>query len=270
MKMKFHKMHGFGNDFLVVENYIELSKEQIKFLCDRNRGIGCDQLLFVDFPNGSLEMRTHNADGSEAKFCGNGARCLAGLGFILKKILPNQKFYIKNNEDHLESFIDENGLVVINLGKPKLYQRDVFDLSELFSEFELNSFLESNGSYINIGNPHIVFFVKNFDFNIENFGRTIQNNKFFKDGVNVNLARIIDGNSIELKTYERGAGLTNACGSGACATVFVAFKKGLVDPDSIKVQFSNEQDFLYASIENENIIMKGGFNYVFNGEIEVV
>ena len=88
--------------------------------------------------------------------------------------------------------------------------------------------------------------------------------------MNVNLARIIDGNSIELKTYERGAGLTSACGSGACATVFSVFKKGLICSDSIKVQFSNEQDFLYASIENENIIMKGGFNYVFNGEIEVL
>jgi diaminopimelate epimerase len=262
-------MHGFGNDFIIIEKYRELSNEKIKFLCDRRVGIGCDQLLFVDFFDNFIEMKTYNSDGGEAKFCGNGARCIVGLSHILQKVSVGQEFFIKNNDDYTKSSIDENDLVTVNIGKPKFYQENVFDVSRLFDEANLGSFINLKGMYLNVGNPHIVFFVKNFDFDIEFIGQKIQSDDFFVDGVNVNFARIIDSGLIELKTFERGAGLTNACGSGACATAFSALKKGFVKSNNIKIQFSNESDFLCISIQNEEIIMKGGYSYVFSGEINI-
>jgi diaminopimelate epimerase len=266
MKINFHKMHGFGNDFVIVENFIELNAKQIKFICDRNYGIGCDQLLFVEYSEKFCEMRTCNADGSKAKFCGNGARCLIGLGFLTGRFTENDDILIKNNDDLLKAKIKNGVFVSINLGVPKIFIQNFYNFPCLAKNVPL-----IEGHFIDVGNPHLSIFVQDFDFDILNLGQRIQSDKIkFPDGVNVNFVRVYSNDLIEIRTFERGVGLTNACGSGASASAFATYKSGLVKHNKVTVRFTSSEDYLIVEINQLNeIIMIGNFDYVFNGVIEI-
>lgn len=279
MKKKFHKMEGCGNDFIIM-NFLELNKIQRKFICDRKYGIGCDQLILLKYPkntaNYDCEIIIYNSDGSQTSFCGNGLRCVAKLLFSSHEFLDKKTLKIKSSDKITETYMS-NDLISVNIGQPKLSWNEIplsssSILNNNLIEITQHKNIIGDGFCINVGNPHIVFFVKNFNFDYEQIGKEVENMGIFPEKINVNFAQIINNHEILLQTYERGSGLTLACGSGSCATFFAAAKQNLIPNHEIKIKFlkSARNDFLNISLnQNNEIIMSGPANYVFEGETKI-
>jgi diaminopimelate epimerase len=273
MQIQFHKMHGLGNDFIIFKDSIEfesLSEDQVKYLCDRKQGIGCDQLIICNKFSDHVKMKIYNNDGSIAAFCGNATRCVASL-YLNPKNEGNQKIYIETGNSLLPCNLNNDLTVTVNIGRPLLKWNEIPLSSSIEgNEIELPSEItiyskRIRGFCINVGNPHIVIFVNNHDFNLNEIGSKIENLNLFPEKINVNFANITDKNNIKLRVWERGAGLTMACGSGACASFYVAYKMNFIH-NNAKVSF--QIGCLNIKLENENILMTGGYTYVFNGIIK--
>jgi len=274
MNIKAYKMDGLGNDFVIIDNRqktINLSKDQIIKICDR-KFIGCDQLIIIkksESSDASLEF--YNSDGGTSGACGNGTRCVANL---LAKENDKNSIILTTLSGNLKSIILEERVVSteIGIGKTEWYE---IPLSKNLNTNNLNIKItdkDSNehigGTAINVGNPHIIFFVDNYiNFNIEKIGPEIENHEFFPEKCNVTLATIVNKKLIKVKVWERGAGLTKACGTAACATAFVAKQNQLVD-DKVDIEFSTGK--LSISIdENKSIHMKGPVSDIKNIEIKI-
>ena len=262
MDFKAFKMDGLGNDFVIIDNrqkITNLTKDQMIKICDRNF-IGCDQLIFIE-PDSSADasLRFFNSDGGESGACGNGTRCVADL--ISKERSSN--FIVLNTlSGKLKSEILEKKIVITEIGKAKLKWNEI-PLSKEIDTKNLNmKIIDKNnnehlgGTAINIGNPHIVFFVKNIEhFNIEKIGPEIENHEIFPEKCNVTIAQIFNKNLIKVKVWERGAGLTKACGTAACATAYAGRLNNLTE-NKTDIEFSTGK--LSISIdENDSIHMKG-------------
>jgi diaminopimelate epimerase len=261
--MQFHKMESCRNDFVIIESQDKdfLTEENIRRICDRKRGVGCDQLLLLSFiSNNLIEMETYNQDGTKAGFCGNGARCIAGLAFNLGRI--SEKFCIKNGDDFLNCSIQGEN-VSIEIGHPKEFISRYIEAPHSLQNI---AFMDKNFDYVDIGNRHLVVSVNSFDFDIEFYGSKIQ--KLSEFGINVNFVKEILDNEIEVRTYENGAGLTDACGSGGCASSFAYLARKKLKDGIVKVNFKNPGDQIQINLKNGSITMIGGFNYVFLGEIK--
>ena len=274
MDIKAYKMDGLGNDFVIIDNrqkIINLSKDQIIKICDR-RFIGCDQLIIIkksESFDASLEF--YNSDGGTSGACGNGTRCVANL---LAKENNKNSIILTTLSGNLKSNILEERVVSteIGIGKTEWYE---IPLSKNLNTNNLNIKITDKdnnehigGTAINVGNPHIIFFVdNNNDFNIEKIGPEIENHEFFPEKCNVTLATIINKKLIKVKVWERGAGLTKACGTAACATAFAAKQNQLVD-DKVDIEFSTGK--LSISIDqNKSIHMKGPVSDIKNIEIKI-
>ena len=262
MDFKAFKMDGLGNDFVIIDNrqkITNLTKDQIIKICDRNF-IGCDQLIFIDpdsFADASL--RFFNSDGGESGACGNGTRCVADL--ISKE--KNSKSIILNTlSGKLKSQILEKKIVITEIGKAKLKWNEI-PLSKEMDTKNLNiKIVDTNnnghlgGTAINVGNPHIIFFVKKIeDFNIEKIGPEIEHHKIFPEKCNVTIAQLINKNLIKVKVWERGAGLTKACGTAACATAY-AGKLNSLTGNKTDIEFSTGKLSIFID-EKNSIHMKG-------------
>ena len=262
MDFKAFKMDGLGNDFVIIDNrqkVTNLTKDQIIKICDRNF-IGCDQLIFID-PNSFADasLRFFNSDGGESGACGNGTRCVADL--ISKE--KNKKSIILNTlSGKLKSQILEKKIVITEIGKAKLKWNEI-PLSKEIDTKNLNiKIVDTNnnehlgGTAINVGNPHIIFFVKKIeDFNIEKIGPEIEHHKIFPEKCNVTIAQIINKNLIKVKVWERGAGLTKACGTAACATAY-AGKLNSLTGNKTDIEFSTGKLSIFID-EKNSIHMKG-------------
>jgi len=262
MDIKAFKMDGLGNDFVIIDNrqtITNLTKEQIVKICDR-KFIGCDQLILIkknDISDASLEF--YNSDGGTSGACGNGTRCVADL---LGKKNNKKEIILTTLSGDLKSNIVGEKIVSTEMGIAKTKWNEIPLSKELDTknlEIKINDKNNkefSGGTAINIGNPHIVFFVDNNEnFEIERIGPEIENHSLFPEKCNVTLATIVNKELIKVRVWERGAGLTKACGTAACATAFAAKKNGLVG-DKIDIEFSTGR--LIISIdENNNIHMKG-------------
>jgi diaminopimelate epimerase len=274
MDIKAYKMDGLGNDFVIIDNrekITNLSKDQIIKICDR-KFIGCDQLIIIkksDICDASLEF--YNSDGGTSGACGNGTRCVANL---LAKENNKNSVILTTLSGNLKSQILEERIVSteIGIGKTKWYE---IPLSKNLNTNNLNIKItdEDNNEHvggvaINVGNPHIIFFVdNNNNFNIEKIGPKIENHEFFPEKCNVTLATIVNKKLIKVKVWERGAGLTKACGTAACATAFAAKQNQLVD-NKVDIEFSTGK--LSISIdENKSIHMKGPVSDIKNIEIKI-
>ena len=262
MDIKAFKMDGLGNDFVIIDNrqkVTDLSKEQIIKICDRNF-IGCDQLIIIE--NDIITdayLKFFNSDGGESGACGNGTRCVADL---LSKEKNNKSIILTTLSGNLKSRILGNNLVTTEIGNAKTKWNEI-PLSDEFNTKNLNIKINdlnnnehSGGTAINVGNPHVIFFVneiKNFD--IIKIGPQIENNKMFPDKCNVTIAKVVNKNLIKVKVWERGAGLTKACGTAACATAFAAKLNNLTD-NNTDIEF--ETGKLSILIDEKNSIhMKG-------------
>ena len=262
MDIKAFKMDGLGNDFVIIDNRqknTELSKEQIIKICNRNF-IGCDQLILIEKNNTSdASLKFFNSDGGESGACGNGTRCVADL---ISKEKSNKTIILTTISGNLKSEILENNLVTTEIGNAKI-RWDEIPLSDEINTKNLNikiNDLNNNehfgGTAINVGNPHIIFFVDEFEnFNIKKIGPQIENHKMFPEKCNVTIAKVINKNLIKVKVWERGAGLTKACGTAACATAF-AGKLNNLTVNNTDIEFETGKLSIFID-EKNSIHMKG-------------
>ena len=272
MDIKAFKMDGLGNDFVIIdqrESLINLNKNQIIKICDRNY-IGCDQLILIK-KNRKIDagLEFYNSDGSVSSACGNGTRCVADL---LAKEKKKKEIILWTSGGILKSKIFDDNIVETEIGVSKT-NWDEIPLSENLNTKNLNiKILDKNnneyigGTAVNVGNPHIVFFVadiENYDLKI--IGPEIENHKYFPEKCNVTLAEVINNNLIKVKVWERGAGLTKACGTAACATVVAGNINKLV-AKKVDIEFALGK--LSISIDDNNSIhMKGPVSDIKNIEI---
>ena len=262
MEFNAFKMDGLGNDFVIIdqrEKNISLSNDQIIKICDREF-IGCDQLIFIKKDNNSdAELEFYNSDGSKSDACGNGTRCVAHL---LSKENSKKEINLMVASKILKSNIFENNLVETSIGSPKMNWNEI-PLSKNSDTRNLKLKLIDNenkefigGIAVNVGNPHVIFFIENIDkFNLEKIGPEIENHELFPEKCNVTLAKKISPNLIKIKVWERGAGLTKACGTAACATAVAANLENLANSKT-EIEFSMGK-LLISINEKNNISMKG-------------
>ncbi len=244
MEFKAFKMDGLGNDFVIIDNRsnnVELTRDQIIRICDR-KFIGCDQLIFINKSNkGDAEMKFYNSDGSISGACGNGTRCVA---FLIFKETDKKVVDLFVGSNHLKSKILENSEVETIIGVPKTHWEDIpmsenLDTKNLGIEIsDKHNSSSKGGIAVNVGNPHVIFFVNNIDnFDLEKIGPMVENNNLFPEKCNFTLANKIGNNHYKVKVWERGAGLTKACGTAACATAVAANLEKL-ENSSTKIEFS--------------------------------
>ena len=274
MDIKAFKMDGLGNDFVIIDqrtqNY-NLTKDQIIKICDR-KFIGCDQLILIqksDEKDAGLEF--YNSDGSISGACGNGTRCVADL---LSKENNDKEITIQTSSGVLKSQILGGNLVETEIGIPKTNWDEIplnknLDTKNLNIKIvNKNNIEHMGGTSVNVGNPHIIFFVDNIeDYDLKKIGPEIENHNYFPEKCNVTLAKIINKKLIKVKVWERGAGLTKACGTAACATAVAANINGLTDKTT-DIEFSLGR--LTISIdENNSVHMKGPVSDIKNIEINI-
>ena len=262
MEFNAFKMDGLGNDFVIIdqrEKNISLSNDQIIKICDREF-IGCDQLIFIKKDNNSdAELEFYNSDGSKSDACGNGTRCVAHL---LSKENSKKEINLTVASKILKSNIFENNLVETSIGSPKMNwneiplskNSDTKNLKIKLIDSDNKEFI--GGIAVNVGNPHVIFFIENIDkFNLEKIGPEIENHELFPEKCNVTLAKKISPNLIKIKVWERGAGLTKACGTAACATAVAANLENLSNSKT-EIEFSMGK-LLISIDEKNNINMMG-------------
>jgi len=224
-KLDAYKMDGLGNDFIIFDKRkksISLTKDQIIKISDRGN-IGCDQVIFIDNDKSSNAYLTfYNSDGGEIAACGNGSRCTA---YLLMKENNNKKISLRTKVGILQAELDDKNLVRINMGQPNFEWKKIplskeMDNKNLKIKINSTDDKEIEGGFsLSIGNPHIVFFVEDFNkFNLKEIGPKIENHNYFPERCNVTLASIKNKKHVKVKVWERGAGLTKACGTAACAT----------------------------------------------------
>ena len=262
MDIKAFKMDGLGNDFVIIDNrqkVTELSKEQIIKICDRNF-IGCDQLILIENDKtADARLKFFNSDGGESGACGNGTRCVADL---ISKENGNKTIILTTLSGNLKSEILGNNLVTTEIGNPKIKWNEIPLSDELDTKNlnikinDLNNNEHSGGTAVNVGNPHVVFFVDDIEnFDISKSGPKIENHKMFPEKCNVTIGKVINKNLIKVKVWERGAGLTKACGTAACATAFAGSLNNLTDKKT-DIEFRTGKLSIFID-EKNSIHMKG-------------
>ena len=262
MEFKAFKMDGLGNDFVIIDNrqkITQLSKKQIIKICDRNF-IGCDQLILIEKNNtADAHLKFFNADGGESGACGNGTRCVANF---ISKENGNKTIILTTLSGNLKSEILGNNLVTTEIGNAKIKWDEIplsveLDTKNLNIKInDLNNNEYSGGTAVNVGNPHVVFFVKEIeDFNIAKIGPQIENHKIFPEKCNVTIGKVMNKNLIKVKVWERGAGLTKACGTAACATAFAGLINKLTN-NNTDIEFETGKLSIFID-EKNSIHMKG-------------
>jgi diaminopimelate epimerase len=262
MIQQFTKMHGLGNDFVIIDardKEVKLSSEQIIKICNRNYGVGCDQLIIiVNTPNAACQMKIYNRDGTIAEACGNATRCVAKLiGLAEGDILVGTRLLkVKKVEDNF----------CIDMGEATITPSEIPVLcSEPFNIIFPGEPILQKGYAVSVGNPHLVFILPSFNgINLSIDGPRFECHPLFPQKVNVSFIRIINRETVELKVWERGAGATLACGSAACAAGFISNQLGLVQND-IEVLLPGGS--LYVTVSGKKIKMTGPAEISFKGEL---
>lgn len=261
-EIKFTKMNGLGNDFIICNksdllNIKDFSK-LARYVSHRNTGIGCDQFIVYETSINKTLMEIYNSDGSKAEACGNATRCIAYLNFLSTAEKIN---FIQVFDKKLKCEIFDENNISVNMGSVEFEEGEILDKITNF----LKDYLFENSEIliVNIGNPHLVIFDSKLSFDdMKMLGPKIEKNSIFSNGINVNFAKL-NNNIINLKVWERGTGFTFACGSGASATFAAAKKLGYIT-DSAIVKF--ELGNLKMEFDNNDIIMKGPVKLVAEGK----
>ena len=262
MEFTAFKMDALGNDFVIIDQRLgnlNLSKDQIIKICNRNF-VGCDQLIYIK-KNREIDagLEFYNSDGSVSGACGNGTRCVA---YLLSKEKNKNKIEVWTSSGNLKSKILDNNIVETEIGIPKT-KWDQIPISKNLDTLNLNiKILDKNnkefigGTAINVGNPHIIFCVNNLeDFDIKKIGPEIENHNLFPEKCNVTIAKIVNKGLIKVNVWERGAGLTKACGTAACAVAFAGKINGLTGSET-EIEFMMGKISIFID-EKNYIHMKG-------------
>ncbi|PKH81772.1 MULTISPECIES: diaminopimelate epimerase [Psychrobacter] len=240
MLIEFTKMHGLGNDFMVIDlvtQRLDLTKDLVQLLGDRHLGIGFDQLLVVEppmRPDVDFSYRIFNTDGTEVEQCGNGARCFARF-VQARKLSFKQRLRVETASGIISLTTDRYGWVDVDMGKPKFEPDEIPFSPRATTKIQNTYHLDVNGTPVqlyvaNMGNPHAVIKVDDvLDAEVETLGKAIESHPAFPDRVNVGFMQVMNQRHIRLRVYERGVGETQACGTGACAAVAVGIREGWLD-----------------------------------------
>ena len=267
MKTGFHKMHGLGNDFVVIDarvTPVDMPRARAHAIADRKTGIGFDQLIVLEPSTiADVKMRIFNADGGEAEACGNAARCIA--------LLMDGPADIETQGGILHTEPGDARATVTLL--PPAFDWECIPLAmpmdtrDMPVGWPVNDGMLERPAAVNVGNPHVIFFVEDCDaVDLEAIGPVIENDPLFPERINVNVASITGPNSLKLRVWERGVGITRACGTGACATAVAAIRAGRVASPAIVSLPGGDLTIEWA--QGQSIRMSGAATYVFSGEAD--
>ncbi|WP_130803093.1 diaminopimelate epimerase [Acinetobacter ihumii] len=276
MLLEFTKMHGLGNDFVVIDLISQrayLDTTTIQRMADRHFGIGFDQLLIVeppDFPNADFKYRIFNADGSEVEQCGNGVRCFAR--FVHDRQLTNKtKIKVQTKAGIVEPELGPNGLVRVNMGLPKFAPNEIPFVTEEFEALytlELANDQSLKIDVVNMGNPHAVTIVTDvLTADVATIGPQVESHARFPQRVNAGFMQILDEKHVRLRVFERGVGETLACGTGACAAAVSGMRRGLL-ANEVEVELAGGK-LQIAWREGEVVWMTGPTATVYEGRLDL-
>ncbi|WP_243975394.1 diaminopimelate epimerase [Vibrio natriegens] len=274
MHFHFSKMHGLGNDFMVVDcitQNVFFSQDLIRRLADRHTGVGFDQLLVVEAPydpETDFHYRIFNADGSEVEQCGNGARCFAR--FVRLKGLTNKySISVSTKKGKMILNVEDDGEVTVNMGVPEFEPNKIpFKAKQKEKTYIMRA--GDNTLFcgaVSMGNPHVVTVVDDVDTaDVDTLGPLLESHERFPERVNAGFMQIVDRSHIRLRVYERGAGETQACGSGACGAVAVGILQGLLD-ENVKVSLPGGELNISWQGPGKPLFMTGPATHVFDGQL---
>ncbi|MBZ0072905.1 MAG: diaminopimelate epimerase [Thiohalobacteraceae bacterium] len=276
MRLTFTKMHGLGNDFVVIDavrQQVALTPEQVRRLADRRYGVGCDQILLVEHPQSTdadFRYRIFNADGGEVGQCGNGARCLARFvveaGLTTKRRIP-----VETASGHLELELLDDGQVRVGMGVPRLAPAEIpFEAATQAPHYALEvDGREIRIGAVSVGNPHAVLSVADVaTAPVATLGPRIERHARFPERVNVGFMQVLAPDHIRLRVFERGVGETAACGSGACAAAVSGQVQGLLGPE-VRVSLTGGDLVISWAGRGDPVYMTGPATRVFEGQIEL-
>ncbi len=276
MEISFTKMHGLGNDFVVIDGLdqpVQLDPSQVRAIADRRLGVGCDQILLLgptENDNVDVNYRIFNADGGEVAQCGNGARCVAAYLRDWRH-MEKKEIIAETSSGLIKLFCEDNGQVRVDMGVPQLEPSEIpMRVDERAGKYPIGL----NGkdvtlSAVSMGNPHAVFEVDDIEqAAVQTLGPEVQQSPLFPEQVNVGFMQIVDRGHILLRVYERGTGETLACGSGACAAVVAGYLDGNLDKQ-VDVGLRGGHLSISWQGEGEPVWMTGPATFVYEGRIEI-
>jgi diaminopimelate epimerase len=276
MLLRFAKMHGLGNDFMVVDlisQRVHLSPEQIRHLGDRNTGVGFDQLLLVETPQSpdvDFRYRIFNSDGTEVEHCGNGARCFARFVHD-QRLTGKRKIAVQTSNGRIVLKMLKDQWVEVDMGEPVLQPHLVpFDATTQAPSYTL----EQDGHHysvgvVSMGNPHAVLIVDNVDTApVVELGTKLEQHPRFPNKANIGFMQIIDRTTIKLRVFERGVGETKACGTGACAAVVIGQQQGLLDAQ-VTAHLTGGDLTIHWQGPGHHLMMNGPTTHVYEGQIKL-
>ena len=270
-RVPFRKMHGIGNDFVVIDQRrdpVRIDAAGARALADRHTGIGCDQVLVLEPPRDAraqVYLRILNPDGSEAQACGNGTRCVARL---VGEETGRPTVAIETVAGLLAATIDAGGVATVDMGEPRFGWRDIPLAREMETlHVELRRGPLADAVCTNIGNPHATFFVADADaIDLATLGPALEHDELFPERANIGVATVRDRRTIRFRVWERGAGITLACGSGACAALVAAARRGLTDRRATVILDGGELDIEWT--DAGHVLMAGPATLSFEGSFD--
>jgi diaminopimelate epimerase len=272
MTLRFTKMQGLGNDFVVldgVRQHVALTADKVRALADRHFGVGCDQVLVVEAAQGDADFRyrIYNADGDEVEHCGNGARCFVVFARA-QGLTTKRELRVETKNGLIVPRLEDDGQVTVDMGPPRLRPADVPFVDGTGAPVEPLDVdgIEVNVSVLSMGNPHAVQVVGSVDAApVTTEGPRIERHPRFPRGVNAGYMQVVDRATIRLRVWERGAGETLACGTGACAAVVAGIRRGLLD-SPVRVQTRGGDLAIAWQGDGMPVLMTGPAASVFEGE----
>lgn len=270
MRLPFTKMHGLGNDFVVIDarsRPLDLGADQKRRIADRRRGIGCDQLIVLEqSARADVFMRIYNPDGTEAGACGNATRCVAGRLMAEQGV---ERIVVETISGLLPTSAADRGDITVDMGEVRTDWREI-PLAQKCDTLHLplaqGSLADPVG--VNVGNPHAVFFVPDVAaIDLAAVGPALEHAPLFPDRANIEFVQRLDAGKLRMRVWERGAGITQACGSGACATLVAAARRGLTGRKAEVVLDGGTLTIEWLA--DNHVLMTGGWTTCFQGEIEL-
>ncbi len=273
--LKFRKMNGLGNDFVVVDaraHALALAPEAVRVIADRKEGIGCDQLIALEpSTEADVFMRIWNADGGEVAACGNAARCVAGL---IAQEQARPQVTIETEDQVLGAAVVGDGLVTIDMGEPRLGW-DEIPLAEPFHDTRrielqagpIDAPVLHSPAVVNVGNPHALFFVDDVEaIDLGRIGPMLEHHPLFPERANISLVQVLGPEHVKIRTWERGAGLTRACGTAACASAVAAIRRELTGR-KVKVSLPGGDLVIEWREGDGHVLMTGPYALDFEGTL---
>ncbi len=273
-KINFIKMHGLGNDFVIIDNRTYIFPKDssvIKKICNRKKGVGCDQLILIEKSLekiADVKIVIYNCNGSEVETCGNATRC---VGKMIIEEQNTNTVLVETVGGLLDVEKIDDNLISVDMGIARFDWRDIpLSAAKDNNNIGVDLPILKGGFVVNVGNPHVIFFTEEKNMDSEKIYEDclkISNMSLFPQGININVAQIFTDKIIKLLVYERGVGFTDACGSGACATMVAAFKLGYTQQDVEVMMPGGKLDIEY--MDDNHILMKGPVIKSFNGILDI-